>query len=57
MKQIAEFTGGLFNPDPRDVFSTGGRSVPSALNLWPGLLALALLLNLAEVAWRKLKRS
>jgi uncharacterized membrane protein len=57
MKQIAEFTGGVFNPNPRDVFSTGGRSVPSALNLWPGLLALALLLNLAEVAWRKLKRS
>jgi len=57
LKQIAAFTGGLFNPNPRDVFSTGGRSVPSALNLWPGLLALALLLNLAEVAWRKLKRS
>jgi hypothetical protein len=56
MKQIAAFTGGLFNPNPRDVFSTGGRSVPSSLNLWPGLLALALLLNLAEVAWRKLKR-
>ncbi len=57
MKQIAEFTGGLFNPNPRDVFSTGGRSVPSSLRLWPGLLALALLLNLAEVAWRKLKRT
>lgn len=56
MKQIAAFTGGLFNPNPRDVFSTGGRSVPSSLNLWPGLLALALLLNLAEVSWRKLKR-
>lgn len=57
MKQIAEFTGGIVNPNPRDVFSTGGRSVPSSLRLWPGLLALALLLNLAELAWRKLKRS
>ncbi len=57
MRQIAEFTGGIFNPNPRDIFSTGGRSVPSSLRLWPGLLALALLLNLAEVAWRKLKRA
>jgi hypothetical protein len=57
MRQIAEFTGGIFNPKPDDVFSTNGRSVPSSLSLWPGLLALALLLNLAEVAWRKLKRT
>lgn len=57
MRQIAEFTGGIFNPKPDDVFSTNGRTVPSSLRLWPGLLALALLLNLAEVAWRKLKRT
>jgi len=56
MSQIAAYTGGLFNPNPRDVFSSGGRSVPSMLRLWPGLLALALLLNLSELAWRKLKR-
>jgi hypothetical protein len=35
------------------VFDTGGRTVPSTMRLWPGLLALAILLNLAELVLRK----
>jgi len=30
-----------------------GRAIATLLRLWPGLLALAILLNLAELLWRK----
>ncbi|HET8548673.1 MAG TPA: VWA domain-containing protein [Bryobacteraceae bacterium] len=53
LRHVAGFTGGRFNPRPGDVFDTGGRSVPSTLRLWPGLLALAVLLNLTELIMRK----
>jgi len=53
LKQIAEFTGGRFNPDPAQVFDTGGRSVPSTMRLWPALLLLAALLDIAELIARK----
>ena len=60
LKQIASGTGGSFfssdNSKAVDldrIFDSGGRSVPSSLQLWPGLLALAILLNLAELILRK----
>ncbi|HEU0140388.1 MAG TPA: VWA domain-containing protein [Bryobacteraceae bacterium] len=53
LQEIARFTGGRFNPDPRDVFDASGRSIETSLRLWPGLLALALALNLAELILRK----
>jgi len=55
LKQVAEFTGGRFQPDPAAVFSGGGRSIASSLQLWPGLLGLAVLLSLAELVLRKWK--
>lgn len=55
LRQVAEFTGGRFMPEPAEVFRSTGRSVVSRLNLWPGLLGLAILLNLAEIAWRRLR--
>lgn len=55
--QIAAYTGGQVNPEPRDIFNAGGRTVPASLRLWPGLIALALLLNFIELAWRKLRRT
>ena len=58
LKQIAESTGGVFHPNllnAGDVFNANGRYVPATLQLWPGLLALALLLNLAELILRKWK--
>ncbi|MEO8025033.1 MAG: VWA domain-containing protein [Bryobacteraceae bacterium] len=55
LKQVAEFTGGRFNPSPSAVFSATGRSIASSIRLWPGLLALAILLNLAELVLRKWK--
>ena len=53
VRQLAEFTGGRFEPDPSDVFDTGGQAVASTMELWPGLLLLAILCNLAELIIRK----
>jgi hypothetical protein len=53
LRKIAEFTGGRFEPQPKQVFDPGGRSVLSTVRLWPGLLLAAVLLNLAEVIQRK----
>jgi hypothetical protein len=55
LRQVAEFTGGRFEPSPSAVFDPRGHSIPSTLNLWPGLLALAVLLSLAELILRKWK--
>lgn len=55
LKQVAEFTGGRFEPSPKDVFDPGNRSLNTMLSLWPGLLGLAVALNLAELLMRKWK--
>ncbi|HXS96828.1 MAG TPA: VWA domain-containing protein [Candidatus Limnocylindrales bacterium] len=55
LKQIAAATGGHFNPSPRQVFDAAGRSIESEMQLWPALLALALVLNLVELILRKWK--
>ena len=53
LRQISASTGGRFGVRGRDAFDAGGRSIPTTMNLWPGLLALALLLNLVELVLRK----
>lgn len=53
LRELSRFTGGRFQPAPGDVFDAGGRAIPTSLRLWPALLALAILLNLAEVVLRK----
>ncbi len=53
LRQIAESTGGRFQPSPAQAFDAGGRSVSTTMDLWPALLALAILINLAELAARK----
>ena len=55
LRQISTATGGHFNPAPKAVFDPAGRSIRSTMELWPGLLALAILLNLAELVLRKWK--
>ena len=55
LKQIAAATGGRFNPTARQSFDAAGRSIPTVMDLWPILLALAILLNLAELVLRKWK--
>ncbi len=53
LKSIADATGGKFNPTVTQLLDSGGKYTDSTLRLWPGLLALAILLNLIELAMRK----
>jgi Ca-activated chloride channel family protein len=53
LKSIAQSTGGRFNPSVRQLFDNSGLAIDSTMRLWPGLLALALLLNLIELCLRK----
>ncbi len=53
LRSISAFTGGRYNPTPKQIFDAAGRSEASILRLWPGLLGLAILLNLAELIMRK----
>ena len=55
LKQISSFTGGRFNPTVEQVFQSNGRSVSAVMRWWPGLLALAIALNLAELVIRKVR--
>ncbi len=55
LRQVATATGGRYQPSARQVFDSGGRSTSTTMELWPALLALALLLNLAELVMRKSK--
>ncbi len=55
LKQVADFTGGRFEPSPKAMFDPGRRQIPSSISLWPGLLGLAILLNLTELVLRKWK--
>jgi hypothetical protein len=56
LRSVAQYTGGRFNPQPRQVFDSGGRSESSTLRLWPMLLGLAIALNLAELLMRKARQ-
>jgi Ca-activated chloride channel family protein len=55
LRSVAQFTGGRFDPSPKQVFDSGGRSESSTLRLWPVLLGLAIALNLAELLMRKVR--
>ena len=55
LRQVATFTGGRFSPPAAAAFDSGGRSIATTLPLWPGLIAFAILLNLAELVLRKWK--
>jgi hypothetical protein len=54
LHQVADATGGRFNPALNTIFNSTGRAIPATLELWPFLLALAIALNLAELFLRKL---
>ncbi|MGI8960818.1 MAG: VWA domain-containing protein [Bryobacteraceae bacterium] len=53
LAQISRLTGGHLNPTPDSVFDSDGRSLYTAWQLWPGLLALAIALTIAELITRK----
>jgi Ca-activated chloride channel homolog len=53
LKQVSRFTGGRFRPTPAQVFDSSGRSMLTTMQLWPGLLAAAIVLSLIELILRK----
>ena len=53
LRSIAQSTGGRFNPSTKQLFDNGGKSMDATMRLWPGLLGLALVLNLVELGMRK----
>ncbi|HEU5021993.1 MAG TPA: glutamine amidotransferase, partial [Bryobacteraceae bacterium] len=53
LKSVSAATGGRFNPDPDAAFENNGDSIKSTAKLWPLLLTLAIVLNLAELIMRK----
>lgn len=53
LRTISRATGGRHNPEPGQVFAGDGRSLFRRMDLWPLLLALAILLNLVELLARK----
>jgi Ca-activated chloride channel family protein len=55
LKSIAASTGGRFNPPLGGIFDNNGRTIDSTMELWPGLLGVAILLNLVELILRKWK--
>ncbi len=53
LRRIASATGGIFNATPEQIAAAPAPAVRTQFDLWPWLLILGLLLNLAEVAGRK----
>ena len=53
LKQVSSVTGGRFSPKPAQVFESAGRSISSSMQLWPGLIGLAIALIVAELVLRK----
>ena len=53
LKQIANLTGGRFDPPVESIFDARGRSVSTVWQFWPALLGLAIALNVAELMARK----
>lgn len=54
LKALAEGTGGSLDPELKDIVSPGGRVAAYEWELWPWLLALALLVFLADLAAKRL---
>ena len=55
LKQVAEFTGGRFEPSPKAMFDPGQKQIASSVSLWPGLLGLAIVLNLVGVDFEEVE--
>jgi Ca-activated chloride channel family protein len=53
MRQVSRYTGGRFQPDPKNAFSNDGRTIPITRELSPALVALAMALSLTELVMRK----
>jgi hypothetical protein len=57
LRAIATTTGGMYNPPAEAIFADPGRTVQQATELWPYLVAAAILLFVADVALRRMDLS
>ena len=55
LQEIAQVSGGRFDPKPAELLAPADRSVPRTLPLWPYLLAAALLLFLLDLSLKRLE--
>lgn len=53
LRQIATLTGGRIDPSASQIFDSEGREASTVWQLWPALLGLGVLLNIAELVARK----
>ncbi len=53
LEKIATLTGGRTNPQPAQIFDSGGRMLSTTWQLWPLLLGLAIALTITELVARK----
>jgi hypothetical protein len=56
LRSVAAVTGGVYEPEPAAVFAPDGRTVPRLTLLWTQFVLAALLLFVADVALRRLRR-
>ena len=54
LRNIAEASGGRYDPRPADIFTPSGHSVPRTLPLWPYLLAAAAVLLVIDVGLKRM---
>ncbi len=54
LKQISLVSGGLYDPQPDDLFEPRGRSTASVVPLWPYLLMISVGLLVVDVALRRI---
>jgi len=57
LRQIAEVSGGVYNPDPATLFAESGRTVPRTIPLWPYFLAAGAVMLVVELAVRRASRA
>jgi hypothetical protein len=55
LRSVAAASGGVYDPDPAEVFAADGRSVERITTFWHYFLLAALLLFVADVALRRLR--
>ena len=53
LQDLASFTDGRSEPAAAEVFDNDGRAVAGTMPLWPGILLLAIGLNVVELILRK----
>ncbi len=57
LKSIAETTGGVYAPEPAEVFAASDRTVPRTTRLWPYLMVAVVLIFVIDLAAKRIELS